>query len=108
MKKLMMLLALLTVIGSIGFASAYREGPFFDEEKHSAVEDVIESGSFEEWQELMPEQARIRERVNEENFEAFRLMHEAMEDGNYEEATRYRSELGFGGFNGRMGNCGWR
>jgi hypothetical protein len=66
-----------------------------DPERHAAMEAAMAEG-YEAWAELMEGKGRISQVVTEENFDTFVEMHEAMEDGNTEEAQELREELGLG------------
>ncbi len=67
---------------------------FFNPERHEMIEKAIERRDYKTWEEMMPERARIKEFVNEQNFDRFAQMHELMEEGEYEEAEEIREELG--------------
>lgn len=67
-----------------------------DEERHEAMEEVLEDGDYEAWKELMGDRGRVASVVTEENFETFVEMHEAMEDGLVERAQELREDLGLG------------
>lgn len=93
----------------VGYGYGAQNG-MCDPEQHEAIEEAIESGDYDAWVELMDGRGRITTVVTEDNFETFAAMHEAMEDGDIEEAQALREELGLGvrpqdgsGFRGGMG-----
>ncbi len=96
------------VIFSASIASAYRgnydiPGPSYDEERHDAIEDALESNDYDAWYDLMTEDGRhpgIVDVVTEDNFETFVQAHDAMEDGDQDTASALRTELGIGEGNG--------
>jgi RNA polymerase sigma factor (sigma-70 family) len=65
-------------------------------ERHSAIEDAINNGDYEEWSNLMDGRGRISDVVTEDNFDTFVAMHEAVEEGDYEKAQELREDLGLG------------
>lgn len=65
-------------------------------ERHNLVEDALESGDYGTWADLMDGRGRVSEVINEDNFDTFVKMHEAMEDGDYDTAQEIREELGLG------------
>ena len=67
-----------------------------DPERHDAIEVALEEGDYDAWKELMGDRGRIAEVVTEDNFDTFAAMHEAMEEGDTEEAAELREELGLG------------
>jgi len=68
-----------------------------DSEQHEAVEAALEDGDYEAWAVLMDGRGRVADVVTEDSFDTFVAMHEAMEDGDVEEAQELREELGLRG-----------
>lgn len=101
------LLALLFVgIVTAGMVNAYRgdstiEGPNFNAEVHDQLENALENRDYDLWISIreennFPMNGRMFEVVNEDNFDLFVDMHEAMEAGDIETANTIRAELGLG------------
>ena len=118
----------IVALASIGTVMAFNgdpslKGPYFDEERHDAMQTAFEENDYGAWHALMTEDGgspKITEMVTEENFDRFADMHQAMIGGDREAAQEIREELGFGqgmkrgweqgrrmkGFNGHMmHNC---
>jgi len=109
MKANKILMALLAVF-AIGIASfsamAYRGepsavGPNYDEEIHSQLEAAMEAGDYDLWVSIrednnLPMNGKIFSVINEDNFDKFVELHEAMESGDSDTADSIRSELGLG------------
>jgi len=87
--------AALSVSADTGEGYGWRHGDC-DTEQHEAVEAAIEAGNYSEWKELMRDRGRIASVVTAENFDTFAAMHEAMEEGDMDEAQALREELGLG------------
>lgn len=66
-----------------------------DPERHEAVEAAMADG-YDAWAALMDGRGRIANVVTEDNFDTFVEMHEAMEEGDMEEAQELREDLGLG------------
>ncbi len=77
-----------------------------DPERHEAVEKAMEDGDYEAWKELHGGRGRIASVVNEDNFDTFVAMHEAMESGDTEKAAELREELGLNASGHRGGGRG--
>ncbi len=107
----------LLALGLLGFASlsvlglfasdadAYRGdytqvGPNYTEERHVQMEEVMESGGYEAWKDLMTEDGRnpgvLRKIDSEEKFEAFVEARELASNGEQEAANQIRESLGLG------------
>ncbi len=106
-KTIFAMLALLLVgIVAAGIVAAYRgdsdtQGPYYNEELHDQIEQAIEDRDYDLWISLreennLPMRGRIFSVINEDNFDLFAQMHEAMEDGDLETADSIRAQLGLG------------
>jgi hypothetical protein len=101
-------LGLLFVIGLASLASvfAYKgdptiQGPNYDADVHEQLEAAIESGDYDAWivirqENNLPMNGKIFQVINEDNFDKYTALHEAMEDGDYESANAIKAELGLG------------
>lgn len=95
-------LMIVGLIISTGIVSAYRgdysvKGPEFTEERHEAIEKAFETNDYDAWYSIMSENernSRVTSIVNKENFNIFVKAHEAGENGDYETASKLRTELG--------------
>jgi len=107
-------LMIVGVLISTSLVSAYRgdysvKGPYYNEERHEAMEDAFESLDYDAWYELMTANGRtpgVVGVVSESNFETFALAHEAAENGDYETAAELRAELGLNNGNGPRDGSG--
>jgi hypothetical protein len=90
----------LIVTTGITTASAYQgdfttQGPYYNDERHEAMERAFENLNFNEWQELMSEsRGRVKDIVTEETFPLFAKAHALAENGDYVGANQIRQELG--------------
>lgn len=88
-----------------GSIDAYRgdpgtTGPNYTPERHEQMEQAFETNDYNLWKELMGDRGRVTEVVTEENFEQFSKAHELSEEGNVEEASKIREELGLSNHQG--------
>jgi len=110
-----MLAILLVGLLTIGLVSAYKgdpnvQGPNFSEDRHEAMEEAFESQNYNDWYNLMSENGRntrVMNVITEDNFAIFAQAHEAAENGDFETATRLRSELGLNNGNGPKDGTGY-
>ena len=58
------------------------------------VLDAIDAGDYDAWLDAVPENGKITEIINEENFEDFVYAHEVLKDGDKETAEELFEELG--------------
>ena len=72
------------------------EGPDCTEERHEVMEQAFEDNDYNAWSEQMQGKGRVTQVVNEENFARFAEAHKLAEEGNIEEASQIRQELGLG------------
>ena len=75
------------------------QGPNFSEERHEAMQEVLESGSYEDWYNLMIENdrhPRIVEVITEENFDEFVEARNAALEGDLDALKEFRESLGLG------------
>jgi len=109
MKKAILGLGTLTLIlGAISFAStasAYRgdpnvKGPNYSPERHEAMQKAFENKDYDAWKNLMQNQGRVTQVVNESNFAKFAEAHQLVLQGKTAEAQKIRQELGLGLRNG--------
>ncbi len=99
---------------SAGVASAYRgdysvQGPDFNDERHTAMEQAFDSLNYNAWRSFMTESGRnprVVEVVTESNFKTFVEAHEAGQAGNHELAASLRAELGLNNGNGPKNGSG--
>ncbi len=97
-------LALVGILLSAVFVSAYRgdptqTGPYYNPEKHEEMMNAFENMDYETWVELMTRDGkspRILEVVNEDNFDLFIEMRNAMIADDINRANELRMELGLG------------
>lgn len=85
----------------------HEKGLKMNSEKKAQITEVIESGDYAAWVELMGDKGKLYETITEENFDQFREMHQLKMDGNYEEAKVIAQELGIGNMNGRFMKKGY-
>jgi hypothetical protein len=76
-------------------------GPMFNEEINAQLQQAIEDRDYESWKSIMeennlPMNGEMFQVINEENFEQFAQMHEAMQNGDFDTANQIREELGIG------------
>lgn len=101
-----MLALILGVSGAIGnTASAYRGDPSIQEpnysvERHIAMEKAFETNDYLAWKNLMQNQGRVTQVINENNFAKFVEAHNLAEKGDLEGAKKIKEELGLGLRNG--------
>lgn len=91
------LLAAGLAIGHGGDSST--ANPDHSQDRHEAVEESFENNDYEAWSELMEGKDATRF-VDEDNFDTFAEMHEAMEEGDTERAQELRQGLGLHGMRG--------
>lgn len=106
--------ALALVLGISGAmtsnASAFRgdtsvKGPNYSVERHATMEKAFETNDYLAWKNLMQNQGRVTQIVNEDNFAKFAEAHKLAQSGDIAGAQKIRQELGLGnGFGQRMGN----
>lgn len=97
------------IIASTAAVSAYRgdfsqEGPNFDVDRHTEMEQAFNTFSYESWYMLMSQnerQGKVMELITEENFNDFAEAHNAGLNGDYEKAASIRAELGLGNGQGQ-------
>jgi len=65
-------------------------------ERRAEIEEAITNRDYGAWATLMEGKGRITHAVTPHNFEIYVQMHEAMQEGAYEEAGELRKELGLG------------
>ncbi len=117
-KSLIYGLLALVIVGTIfstGVVSAYRgdyniQGPNYNEERHTMMEDAFEATDYDSWYDLMTEDGRhprVVDVVTEDNFETFIQAHEAGINGDYETASSLRAELGLNDGNGPHDGTGY-
>ena len=90
------------LIGSTGLVSAYQgnpddQGPNYDTTLHDMKTDAFDTNDYEAWRFMMedaPNQGRVLDLVNEDNFDIFVQAHNAAEDGDMELSKELRSQLG--------------
>lgn len=101
--------ALALVLGISGAmtssASAFRgdpsvKGPNYSVERHTAMEKAFETNDYLAWKNLMQNQGRVTQIINEDNFAKFTEAHNLAEKGDLEGAKKIRQELGLGLGNG--------
>jgi len=105
-KKFIVGIAVFTLILTAGIASTYayqdNDKPIrFSSEKHEVMTKIFEDNDYQAWEELMNEKAglfiekadRIRESINEENFNRCMEVQKLMKEGKIEEAKALKSEL---------------
>ena len=85
-----------------------KQGPSYSPERHSAIEEAMESNNYKAWKELMNGKGRITQVVNVDNFARFAEAHKLVEEGNLEKAKVIRVELGLGLKNGSGRDQGQR
>lgn len=66
-------------------------------EQKEALHQAIESGDYATWNKLLPEDAKIREVITEENFAKLQTLHELRASGDTEAAQSLQEELGLPG-----------
>ena len=117
------LLIALAAVGVVGLAAASgnvfaqtptsnTNMPNHSNERHQAMEKAFETNDYEAWKNALPAQAKsmMGQAITKENFAKFSEMHELMEHGKFDEASKIREELGLPSHNGmgmgmmRMGN----
>lgn len=86
-------------------ADAYKgdpsvKGPNYSTERHTAMEKAFETNDYLAWKNLMQNQSRITQVINENNFAKFAEAHELAKKGDLEGAKKIRQELGLGLKNG--------
>lgn len=99
-------LFLISVVAFAGITYAYRgdasvKGPNYNEDVHAQLEAAMDAGDYNSWLQVrednnLPMKGRIFQVVNEDNFDRYVAMHEAMESGDTETADAIRAELGLG------------
>ena len=72
------------------------EGPDCTSERHEVMEQAFEDNDYNAWMEQMQGKGRVTQVVNEGNFARFAEAHKLAEEGNTEEASQIRHELGLG------------
>jgi len=109
-KKTLLTLLVFGLIMTAGIGATYAFsgkmgwGPKDNPEQHQAMLEIMESGDYEAWLELMGD-SPMADKVTQENFDQFVAMHQAMQDGDFETAKQIREELGLPGLRG-MGGIG--
>lgn len=100
--------ATLFVIGVISLVAvfAYKgdpdaQGPNYDADVHGQLEAAIEAGDYDAWIKIrqdnnLPMYGRMFQVINKDNFDLYRQMHLAMEEGDTQTADDLRAELGLG------------
>ncbi len=110
-KKIAILSLLIISAGLSSTALAYMSEPgnSINETVHEQLINAINNRDYNEWLRIreennLPTRGRIFQVINEDNFDTFAKMHDAMTSGNTELANQYRAELGLGlrNGNGRM------
>ncbi len=104
------------LIGSVGLASAYQgnpddQGPNYDAALHDLKTDAFDTNDYEAWRFLMedaPNQGRVLDVVNEENFNVFVQAHNAAMNGDMELSNELRSELGLNNGVGPADGTGYK
>lgn len=99
-------LFLVSVVAFAGITYAYRgdagvKGPNYNEDVHAQLEAAMDAGDYKLWLQIrednnLPMKGRIFQVVNEDNFDRYVAMHEAMEAGDTATADAIREELGLG------------
>ncbi len=99
-------LFLVSIVAFAGITYAYKgnanvQGPNYNEEVHEQLEAAIEAGDYDAWLQIrkdnnLPMRGKIFQVINEDNFDKYAAMHEAMESGDTETADAIRAELGLG------------
>lgn len=89
---------------SLGTIFAYRgntstKTPNYSDDVHLALSDAISKGDYNLWVKIREENnlsmiGRMFESLNEENFNKYSEMHNAMLSGDFERAEELKSELG--------------
>ncbi len=77
------------------------QGPNYDADVHEQLEAAIEAGDYDAWLKIrqdnnLPMYGRMFQVINKENFDLYRQMHLAMEEGDTQTANEIRAELGLG------------
>lgn len=111
MKKIFTTIGMFTLLGLVFLvgANAYMgdpsvKGPNYNEERHQQMLNVFETGKYLDWKNLISDDGRthrVLEFVNEDNFDTFTQMHEAMENGDFEKSNEIRAKLGMTQGHGR-------
>jgi hypothetical protein len=104
----------LLVVGILAFAGisyAYRgnsniQSPNYDADVHEALEEAMANNDYDAWLKIrqdnnLPMKGKIFSVINEDNFDRYVEMHNAMLEGDTETADLIRAELGLG-----SGTCG--
>jgi len=91
----------IVMMGAFAVSSAFayqgdytKQGPAYSPERHSAMEEAMESNNYEAWSELMADRGRVTRVVNAENFAQFAEAHQLAHEGDLEGADAIRKELG--------------
>jgi len=103
-------LALVTVAGVAGSASAYRgdykqQGPNYSEERHQLMEQAFENNDYNLWKSQMNGRG-VTNVINESNFARFAQAHRLADEGKYDEVNQIREELGLRTSNGEAMGLG--
>ena len=90
---------------AISSAMAYqgdysKQGPEYSLERHSVIEEAINSNNYEAWSELMTDRGRIKQVISADNFERFAEARRLGEVGDVAGADAIRQELGIRTSNG--------
>ncbi|MBN2042795.1 MAG: hypothetical protein JW754_03235 [Candidatus Aenigmarchaeota archaeon] len=93
----------LSLLISMGFAFAAGNHSFgrlnYDPEVHEQMMNAIENGNYTEWARIreenrMPMRGMIFENINEDNFQLYTQLHQAVQNGDTEMASQLREQLG--------------
>jgi hypothetical protein len=97
---------LISIVAFAGITYAYKgdasvKGPNYNEEVHEQMEVAIEAGDYDAWVQIrkdnnLPMTGRMFQVINEDNFDKYVAMHNAVEAGDTETVDAIRAELGLG------------
>jgi hypothetical protein len=72
------------------------------------MEQILENGDYEAWQDLMNGRGRVSQVIDENNFSQFAEAYQLAKEGKYEEAAQIREKLGLRFGNGEPVREGFR
>ena len=84
---------------AISSAMAYqgdysKQGPAYSPERHSAMEEAMDSNDYQAWSKLMADRGRVTRIINADNFAKFTEAHQLAHNGDLDGADEIRKELG--------------
>ena len=116
-KTLLGILAIsMVVVLGAGAITAYQgnpsiQGPYYNEERHEAIQQTFENLDYDSWKDLMAENnkaSRIMQIVTEENFATFVEAHNAAIAGDFDKANELRASLGLNNGQGPKDGTGFK